>query len=44
VTAARLACGVEIASDNAELRVELTDDDQLCVSCEQCWAREFGAS
>jgi hypothetical protein len=31
VTAAWLECGVELAADSPGLRVELTDDDQLCV-------------
>jgi hypothetical protein len=33
----------ELAADSPELRVELTDDDELVVYCEKCWEREFGA-
>jgi hypothetical protein len=44
VIAACLECGVELAAESPDLRVELTDDDQLCVYCEQCWQREFGDS
>jgi hypothetical protein len=42
VTAVCLDCGVELAADSPDFRVELTDDDQLYVWCEQCWVREFG--
>jgi hypothetical protein len=37
-------CGLELAADNPDLCVELTDDDQLVVYCEDCWLREFGES
>lgn len=35
-------CGLELAGDSAELRLELTDDDELIVYCAECWEQEFG--
>jgi hypothetical protein len=35
-------CGRELASDGAELRLELTCDDEPIIYCEACWQREFG--
>jgi hypothetical protein len=35
-------CGVELAGDSPELRLELTCDDEPIVSCVECWKREFG--
>jgi hypothetical protein len=41
VTVGRQECGRELAADNPELRLELTDDDELVVYCEACWEPEF---
>jgi hypothetical protein len=35
-------CGVELASDSSDLRLELTSDDEPVFYCETCWQREFG--
>jgi hypothetical protein len=35
-------CGVELAGDSPELRLELTCDDEPIVYCALCWEREFG--
>jgi hypothetical protein len=35
-------CRHELCSESPDLRVELTDDDQLVVYCDECWEREFG--
>ena len=37
-------CGRELTGDSPDLRLELTDDDELIVYCEACWKREFGES
>jgi hypothetical protein len=37
-------CGRELGPSSPDLRVELTNDDQLVVYCEECWKREFGES
>jgi len=42
ITAACEECRLELAAESTELRVELTDDDELIVYCEACWQREFG--
>jgi len=36
--------GVELAPDSADLRLELTCDDQPIVHRAGCWTREFGES
>jgi hypothetical protein len=36
-------CGVDLADDSPELRLELTCDDEPIVYCEACWQREFGS-
>jgi hypothetical protein len=35
-------CGVALAADSPELRLELTDDGEPIVYCVDCWEREFG--
>jgi hypothetical protein len=35
-------CGVELAADSPNLRLELTCDDEPIVCCAACWQREFG--
>jgi len=35
-------CGVELAGDSPDLRLELTDDDAPVAYCLECWEREFG--
>jgi hypothetical protein len=35
-------CGLELAADSPDLRLELTDDDEPLVYCLECWEREFG--
>jgi len=35
-------CGVDLAADSPELRLELTCDDEPLVYCGECWTREFG--
>jgi hypothetical protein len=35
-------CGVELAGDSPELRLELTYDDEPIIYCQACWQREFG--
>jgi hypothetical protein len=35
-------CGVELAGDSPELRLELTDDDEPIVYCFVCGEWEFG--
>jgi hypothetical protein len=37
-------CGVELAADSPELRLELTCDDEPTVYCTDCFEREFGGS
>ena len=37
-------CGVDLAADSPELRLELTCDDEPIVYCKACWQREFGES
>jgi hypothetical protein len=37
-------CGVELAGDSPDLRLELTYDDLPIVYCLECWRREFGES
>jgi hypothetical protein len=44
VTVPCLECDVGLACDSAELRLELTCDDELLVYCEESWEREFGES
>jgi len=44
VTAPCQECGRELAGDSPELRLELTDEDELVVYCAVCWAREFSES
>ena len=44
VTVACQECGVELAGDSPDLRLELTCDDEPLVYCEECWEREFGDS
>jgi hypothetical protein len=34
-------CGVELAGDSPELRIELTYDDEWVVYCVECFEREF---
>jgi hypothetical protein len=34
-------CGVELAADSPELRLELTDDDEPVLYCLGCWEREL---
>jgi hypothetical protein len=34
-------CSRELGAKSPDLRVELTDDDQLVVYCEECFEREF---
>jgi hypothetical protein len=34
-------CGVELAADSSELRLELTEDDEPIVYCVQCWERSI---
>jgi hypothetical protein len=34
-------CGVELAGDSPDLRLELTCDDEPIVYCVECWGREF---
>jgi len=36
-------CGVDLAGDSADLRLELTVEDEPVVYCAECWEREFGA-
>ena len=42
VTVTCQECGVELAGDSPELRLELTYDDEPIVYCAECWQREFG--
>ena len=35
-------CGVVLAADSAELRLELTSNDESIPYCATCWEREFG--
>jgi hypothetical protein len=35
-----LECGLELAGDGPELRLELTCDDEPIVYCAACWQRE----
>lgn len=44
VSVPRQECGVELAGDSPELRLELTCDDEPIVYCVACWQREFGES
>ena len=37
-------CGLDLAGDSPDLRLELTCDDEPLVYCALCWEREFGAS
>ena len=37
-------CGVELAGDSPDLRLELTCGDEPLVYCLECWEREFGGS
>ena len=37
-------CGLELAGDSPELRIELICDDEWVVYCAECWEREFGES
>jgi len=41
-TAACVEYRRELEADSPELRVELTDADELVVYCAACWQREFG--
>jgi hypothetical protein len=35
-------CGLELAGDSPDLRLELTCDDERIFYCEACWEGEFG--
>jgi hypothetical protein len=35
-------CGVKLAPDSPDLRLEITCDDELLTYCKPCWEREFG--
>ena len=35
-------CGLKLAGNRPELRLELTCDDEPIVYCTACWEREFG--
>jgi hypothetical protein len=37
-----IECDTEHGPDSPDLRVELTDDDQLIVYCAECSQRELG--
>ena len=37
-------CGVELAGDSPELRIELAYDDEWVVYCAACWEREVGSA
>jgi hypothetical protein len=39
VTVPCLECGIELAADSPELRLELTCDDEPIVYCKACWQR-----
>jgi hypothetical protein len=42
--APREECGRDLRADLANLRLELTRDDEPLVYCSECWKREFGSA
>jgi hypothetical protein len=41
VTVPCLDCRLELTADSADLRLEVTCDDEPIVYCLECWQREF---